>query len=110
MRLHKDSRAVKILKYTALAGGVALLSFIAPASGAVLVKSLIKSYFKRKYFSKQLFLNDLQNLQKRELVDYKDFGDGNVQIILTAKGKHETLIYNLDQLCIKSLNGMVNGE
>jgi len=99
--IRKNSRAYKILKYLALGSGFIILSTISPYGGARVVKSLIQNYLRRKRFEKYRFLTDLKNLQKRDLIDYQDLGNGNVKIIITARGKQKVLLNNIDEIKLK---------
>jgi len=98
MKLRKNSRAYKILKRLAIGGGFIVLSTIAPQSGTLIVRSLLRDYFRRKRFERYRWLNDLKNLQKRELVDYRELGDGRIKITITRRGKMEVLTYRFDHL------------
>jgi len=101
IRLKKNSRPYKILKYTLMGGGFLLISTIAPLSGALFIKGLLKQYWRNKKFKKEKFLQDLKRLQDRQLIDYRQLPDGKVKIILTKFGKKKILIYDLDNLKLK---------
>ncbi|MEK7191947.1 MAG: hypothetical protein AAB646_00310 [Patescibacteria group bacterium] len=98
MQLRKDSKPYKILKCVLLGGGVLALSMVSPLGGAQLVRGLIKEYFRKKRFQRELFLRDLRRLQVRNLVDYHELPDGRIKIILTKSGREQQLVYNLDNL------------
>ncbi|MBI3046188.1 MAG: hypothetical protein HYY86_01415 [Candidatus Harrisonbacteria bacterium] len=98
MRLRKDSKPYQILKYAFLAGGFIVLSSIAPASGAQLVRDLVRIYFRKKRFEREKFLRDLKNLQARNLINYQELANGDIKIVLTRAGKTIELKYNLDNL------------
>jgi DNA-binding transcriptional regulator PaaX len=104
MKLRRDSRPYKILKYLALGAGFLVISTASPYGGALAVRGLIKEYFHKRGFEKYRFLNDLKNLQKRELIDYQDLGDGKIKITITKKGQQKTLVYSIDELKIKKPN------
>ncbi len=101
MRIRRNSNPYRILKSLALGSGFLIISTISPMSGALLVRNLIKHYFRRKSFEKHRLLDDLKNLQTRELIDYRDLGDGKIKITLTRAGKEKTLVYQLDSLHLK---------
>lgn len=90
----RDTRAARLIKQLALGAGVITFSIIAPQSGAILARKLLRQYFRRKSFERQRFLRDLKNLQTRELIEWRELGDGNVKIILTARGRQKALLYN----------------
>ena len=98
LRLRRDSRPWKILKYLLIGGGFLLVATIAPAGGAQIVRDLIRGYFRKKRFEREKFLRDLKNLQERKLVDYQELPDGKVKIILTKVGKQRILEYNIDDI------------
>ena len=81
-----------------------MLSTISPQSSALLIRGFIKEYCKRKYFERQRFLNDLKNLQKRELITWKELPEGKVEIKITRKGEKVMLKYKLDDLQLKKPN------
>jgi len=97
-KLRRGSQPYNLLKTLVIAGGVVLISTLSPSSGALLAKGLIKGYFRKKNFEKFRFLNDLKNLQKRELADYEELPNGDVRIVLLKKGKEVALRYNLDDI------------
>jgi len=101
MRLRKNSRPYQILKYLALGSGILLLGTISPVAGAQLIKAGIKSYIRKKRFEKEKFLRDLKNLQKRELIDYRESEDGKIEIKITKKGKEGILRYQIDEIRLK---------
>ena len=101
MRIRRNSQPYRLLKYLAIGTGVLTLSLIAPVSGAMLVKNFIRYYFRNKKFQKYRFLNDLKNLQSRELVSYKEEGRGVVKITLTKNGREKILRYQIDEIKIK---------
>lgn len=82
-------------------GGILLISLVAPAAGAGIVKNFLGGYMKKKYFERERFLNDLRNLQKRELIDYRELSDGTVKITLTKSGEKKTLMYRLDDMKLR---------
>lgn len=98
MKLRKGSGSYKLLKYLAFGSGILILGSISPLGGSQLTSSLLSNYFRRKSFEKHRFLTDLKKLQKRELIDYREFDDSRIKIVLTAKGKEKTLIYKLDDI------------
>lgn len=102
MRLQRNSRPYKIMKYALLGGGFLVLSILAPASGSKIITGLIRDYIKRKRFQKGEFLQDLRRLQERRLIDYQELDGGQVKITLTKKGKKESLVYNLDDIKLDS--------
>lgn len=98
MKMRRDSRARKILETAALGAGILIISTISPMSGASLAKGLMKEYLYKKSFRRQRFLNDLKNLQIRELIDYREMADGKVKITLTKNGREKLLIYKLEDM------------
>ena len=92
-KLRRNSQSYQLLKYLALGTGILTLSIITPMSGALIIKSLIKSYFRKKRFEKQRFLRDIKNLQKRELIDYKELDKGIIEIKITKQGQLKMLNY-----------------
>lgn len=101
IKLRRDSRARKILETAALGAGILIVSTISPMSGVLLVRGLIKQYFYRKSFQRRRFLDDLKNLQNRELVDYREMENGNVRITLTKNGREKLLVYRLEDMKLK---------
>ncbi len=100
-RLRRGSNPHKIMKHLALGGGVLLISLVAPAGGALLVRDLLKGYLRRKSFERKRFLNYLKNLQARDMVDYRESQDGEVKITLTKQGERKVLAYQLDEMKLK---------
>jgi CRISPR-associated endonuclease Cas2 len=96
--MHKNSRPYKILKSISVAGGILLISALSPASGSILVSSLLKEYLKNKKFKREHFLQDLKRLQDRKLISYKNLEDGEVEISLTKLGKKKVVHYKIDEL------------
>jgi len=99
--LHKNSKPHKILDAVLISGGILVISLVSPLSGALLTKSLIKLYFKKKKFIKEKFLRDLKRLQERKLADYRVLSDGKIKVVLTQRGKEKLLVYDFDKLNIK---------
>lgn len=99
-KIRRSSNPYRIIKTLGLAGGFLLLSVVSPLSGAILVKGLVKSYFRRKSFERSRFLADLKNLQKRELLDYEELPKGEIKIVLSKRGREAVLQYNLDEIKI----------
>ncbi len=98
MKLHKNSRTYKILKCLLLAGGAVALSSINPLGGAQLVRGLVKEYFQKKKFKRELFLRDLKRLQSRELLDYRVLPNGEIKVVLGKLGRKYELVYRFDAL------------
>ncbi len=98
MHLRRDSKSYQILKYTFLSGGFLILAGIGPAGGAQLTSDLVKIYFRNRRFEKEKFLRDLRNLQSRDLVNYRELPNGNINITLTNLGKKIELSYNLENI------------
>ena len=98
LRIRKGSRPYKILKTLSLGAGVLIVSTISPMGGAKIVRELIKSYFRQKYFKKYRFLKDLKNLQNRDLLDYRELDNGQIKMTLTKNGRKQTLNYKLDEI------------
>ena len=93
----KDSQTKKLLRYLAIAGGVAALSVVAP----LLPVQLMKAYVRSKRFEKRKFLQDLKRLQKRELVSVQEFSGGEVEVRLLKKGKEIALRYDFETMAIE---------
>ncbi len=89
------------MKCVALGGGVLVLSLVAPMGGALLVRNLIRVYFRRRSFEKKRFLNDLKSLRERSLVEYHESRDGTVRITFTKAGKEKMLEYRVDEMKLK---------
>ncbi len=100
MKLRRNSKPYKILKTLAFGGGVLLLSVISPQGGAKLVQGILRQYLRKKRFEKEKFLRDLKHLQRRELIDYRELSDGQIELVLTKQGKREMLRFNLDDITI----------
>jgi len=96
--LRKNSRPHQILKTVLLGGGVLLISMVSPMGGALIVRKLLRQYFREKRWRRERFLQDLKRLQHRELIDWREFPDGKVTITLTKLGKQKVLMYNLDRM------------
>ena len=86
------------MKCLLLGGGILVVSAFAPASGSKIFAGLIGDYFRKKKFQKAELLQDLRRLQKRQLVDYEESEGGNIKVVVTKKGKKESLVYNLDDM------------
>ena len=78
-----------------------MVSILSPAAGAQLIRAGLKSYIRKKNFEKDRFLRDLKNLQKRELINYHQLADGQVEITITKNGKKQMLKYQLDDIQLK---------
>lgn len=98
MRLKRGSRPYTILKYAALGGGVLVLSILAPENGARLAQDVLRVYFRKKRFEKNRLLEDVRRLQARELVKYRGFPDGRIEIVLEKRGKQEMITRRMDDL------------
>lgn len=96
--MKRNSNAHKILKYLAIGGGIVLLSLISPSGSSVILQSIFKNYLRKKRFERERFLRDLKNLQERELIDYREFSNGKVEIKLTKLGKEKILKYDIDEI------------
>ncbi|MDP2704429.1 MAG: hypothetical protein Q8P01_04405 [bacterium] len=101
LRLRKNSRPHKILKGLATGTGILVISILAPAGGAQMIREIISGYFRKKYFERSRFLADLKNLQERNLITYREFSDGKVEMKITRKGKEVLLKYELDNVKLK---------
>ncbi len=101
IKLKRKSKPFKILKLALMGSGILLISTISPLSGALLVKGLMKDYFRNKRFRKEVFLQDLKRLQNRDLIDYIALPDGKIKITLTKEGKKKILAYDLDKIVLK---------
>jgi DNA-binding transcriptional regulator PaaX len=89
------------MRQLAAGGGVLLISMVSPMAGASMVGDLLRGYFNKRSFERTRFLNDLNNLQKRELIDYKESKGGNVQITITKAGRQKMLSYDIDNIHLK---------
>ena len=92
----KDSKTRKILRYLALAGGVAALSIAAP----LLPHRILKAYVRSRRFEREKFLQDLRRLQERELITVRELSDGTVEMHLSKRGKHLALRYHFETMAI----------
>lgn len=99
--IRKNSQKFKILKNLAAGTGIIVLSTISPQSGAKIIQELIKGYFRKKYFERQRFLNDLKNLQERQLIAWKELPNNEVEIKITRKGKGVMLRYHMDTIALQ---------
>lgn len=109
LKIRKNSKPYKILKYALAAGGFLLLSSVAPAGGARFVNDLVKLYFRKKRFEREKFLKDLKHLQSRKLIDYRELPNGDITMALTKAGKKLELRYNLDTITLDAKKPW-NGE
>ena len=100
-RIRKNSKNSQLLKYLAIGSGVVILSMVSPLSSAQLIRNVIKGYFRKKRFEKERFLRDIKRLQTRELIDYRELGDGKIKIVITKAGKKLALLNNLDNISLK---------
>ena len=98
MGIHKNSRTYKILKCLLLAGGIVALSSVNPLGSAQLVRGLVKEYFQKKKFKRELFLRDLKRLQSRKLLDYRVLPNGEIKVVLDKLGRKYELVYRFDTL------------
>ena len=101
----KESHTKKILRFVALAGGVAALSLASPT----LPHRLLQEYVRAKKFKKNKLMRDLKRLQKRELIDMEEFADGTIRVRLKKGGKEAVLKYNLETMTLarpKKWDGM----
>jgi len=81
-----------------LEGGLVLSLTRRPDAYFKVVKKIIKEWKKINELSLR---RSIKRLYKSNLVDYKEYGDGTVKLILTEKGKDKAIIYNLDKIEIK---------
>lgn len=98
MRIRKDSKPFKILKNVLIAGGFLVLSSIAPVAGANIISGIVGDYFRKKRFERERLLRDLKNLQKRELLSYRELSDGKLELVITKDGREKMLAYSLDEI------------
>src|SRR3989338_3331501 len=96
--LKRNSKIHRLLKNIFLGGGILLISLASPTAGHKIASILLASYFRNRRFEKDRFLRDLKNLQKRELLSFREFENGHVEIKLSARGKEKALFYNIDDL------------
>ncbi len=94
----RDSRSYKLLKYLVLGTGLLLISSVSPLSGSLILKQVIKSYFRRKYFLKSRFIRDLKNLQKRKFISYEELDNGQIEIKLAKQGEEKILSYKIEEM------------
>ncbi len=97
------------MKHLAIGSGILVLSILAPLSAPKLVQSIIRNYFRKKRFERARFLKDIKSLQSRELIDYKDLGNGTIKIVLTKQGKEKMLLYQIDEIKL-DISGRWDGE
>lgn len=100
MSVRKNSRPHKLLKGLAIGSGIFALSLISPLGGANAIRGLIKEYFRGKNFERGVFLRDLKNLQSRKLINYRESGNGLVEIKITKLGKETVLMYDIDRVTL----------
>jgi CRISPR-associated endonuclease Cas2 len=101
IKLKRNSKPFKILKFALMGSGILLINTLSPLSSALLIKGLMKDYFRDKRFKREVFLQDLKRLQNRELIDYVVLPDGKVKITLTKQGRKKVLAYDLDKISLK---------
>lgn len=101
LRIRRGSRPHQLLKYLAIGSGVLAVSLISPLGGAQLIKAGIHGYLRKKKFERDRFLRDMKRLQTRELVDFRELGNGKIEIRLTKQGKKKMLAYELDDMKLK---------
>src|SRR3989344_1402893 len=102
MKLQRNSRTYKIMKYVLVGGGILMLSFIAPGASAKIIKGIIDDYSRKKKFQREKFVRDLKRLKERQLINYQELADGRIRITLTKRGKKESLVYNLDTITLNT--------
>lgn len=102
LNLKRNSKPYKILRTVFLSSGLLAISVFNPLGGAVLAKDLMKYYFRKKRFEKEKFLRDLKNLQKRELINYKELANGEIKISLKKSGKDLDIVYNFDEIKLET--------
>ena len=100
-RIRKNSKNSQLLKYLAIGSGMVILSMVNPLGGAQIIRSLIKGYFRKKRFEKERFLRDINRLQIRGLIDYRELENGKVKIVITKSGKNLVLLNDLDNISLK---------
>ena len=98
LKLTRNSRPHQILKYLAIGAGILVLSSVSPLSVASAFNSILKNYFRRKKFQKQIFFQDIKRLQTRKLVDSRELKDKNIEIRILKRGKNLVMKYNLDEI------------
>ncbi|MDP3794314.1 MAG: hypothetical protein Q8R13_00075 [bacterium] len=98
--LRKNSRPHRLVEALALGTGVLIVSFLNPAAMPLLARRAIKGYLKKRRFERNILLRDLKHLQRRELVDFQEEGNGEVKIVLTQAGREKILRYNLDKITL----------
>ncbi len=98
MKIKRNYNSYNILKNVMLAGGFIVLSAVAPLSGAIFVREMIRGYFRKKDFERKTFLRDLKRLQIRKLLDFQELPDGSLKIVLSKAGKKKALVYKLDEI------------
>ena len=101
-KVRNNSRADQILRYLALSSGILLISTVAPMVGSQLIQAGINSYFHKKKFARKRFLEDARNLQRRELVSFRELANGEIEITLRQNRKNEIVLhYQLENLRIR---------
>jgi len=99
--IRKNSRPYQILKYLALGSGILTISLLSPLAGSKLIQAGIKSYFRKKRFEKEKFINDLKNLQKRDLVDIKESKNREIEVKIRKNGKDAVSSYKIEEMKLK---------
>ncbi|OGM90574.1 hypothetical protein A2755_03405 [Candidatus Wolfebacteria bacterium RIFCSPHIGHO2_01_FULL_48_22] len=100
--IYRNSRSHLILKYLAIGTGIAVVSLTNPAGGARILSELAKIYYRKRCFEKDKFMRDLRVLQKREMVDYKELADGNIEIKILKTGKEKVLQFDIEHIELKT--------
>lgn len=98
--MRRDSKLHELLKYLAFGSGVLVIS-LSPLGSTQLTQTVLRQYFRKKKFERVRFLQDLKNLQRREVIDYRELNDGRIEILLTAQGKEKMLRYHIDEIKLK---------
>lgn len=81
-----------------LEGGVALSLTRRPDAYFRVVRKFIKEW---KKINELALRRSIKRLYKSKLIDYREDKGGTVKLILSKKGKHKILKYNLDKIEIK---------
>ena len=95
---------VKIIIPTLFAGALTTTFLVAPGSvfGFKHLLSLVNENSKRKRRLKPSELRKIfMNMKRKELIDYKEFPNGNIKIKILKNGLKKALINNLDKVQFK---------
>ena len=84
-----------------LVGGLALGLARSPRQQKYIFQVLQKSW---REIDRQYLYRIIREFKHERLVDYKEEGDSNIKVVITEKGREQTLRFNVDQMKIERPN------